>query len=74
MLPGTLAELCVTRHLTSDHVLCTSDTQHSIYLSFTGQIQRYVARNINRENRPSYLCFIINVGKDDNGEVYVGTD
>ena len=81
MLPGTLAELCVTRHLSSDHVLwwvkklnSTSDTHHFIYLNFIGQIQRYVARNIDRENRPSYLCFIINVGKNDNGDVHIGTD
>ncbi|XP_065648316.1 uncharacterized protein LOC136077923 [Hydra vulgaris] len=77
MNPNTLAELCCTRWLSSDHMMQISSILNSIqshskviYFNFIGNIEHYVSR---LTSVPSKLIFIINVG-GNNEKTFSGTD
>ena len=84
MFPDELARLCGEKYLSSDHMFYFSklfDTVDSSSVRFYGNltqvhnipqpVQRVTAK---RECTPSRLFFLLNIGKDSLGNVFIGND
>ena len=84
MFPNELVRLCGEKYLSSDHMFYFSklfDTVDSSSVRFyrnltqahniPQQVQRATAK---RECKPSRLFFLLNIGKDSLGNVFIGND
>ena len=81
MFPDKLARLCGERYLSSNHMCSFSkplNTIDSSSFTFYGnlthnipQVQRVTA---NQDCTPSRLVFLLNIGKESLGNVFIGND
>lgn len=77
-----LSEICCTRWLSCDHMCWMTQELNKIqgetlcvYMNFVRNIDRYITKRITPlERKPSKFLFILNVGKNGNGSVYLGSD
>ena len=82
MAAGELSKLCCTRWLSCDHMdwmiqelnKVQGETK-CVYMNFVLHIDCFIARRITPlQQKPSKYLFVLNVGKNRDGSVYLGSD
>ena len=78
MTPDELARLCHNRYISGDHIRWfvnkvneVIQETHCVYLNAIQDVKRHIE---NKVHSPIILTFIINVGRHDNANVFIGDD
>ena len=82
MTPKELSYLCCDRWLSSDHMNWMASKLNEaqkdtlcVYINHVGSIPRFLRKRIKLQlEKPTKLMFLLNVGKDENQNVFVGSD
>ena len=82
MTPNELSRLCCKRYISGDQVHWIVDKLNSmqsdvlcVYLNRVSSIERYIAKKLEKlSTKPSKLAFVINIGKNGNGETFIASD